>query len=265
MRIVIIGGTGRIGARVVIKLREQHHEAVAAALDTGVNTVTGEGVPEALEHASVVVDVTDAPSYEDAAAFSFFQTSTRNLLDAEAAAGVGHHVVLSVVGTDSLLESGYFRAKLAQEQLVASSAIPYTVVRATQFFEFVKRIAHGATDGDTVRVPPRFFQPAAIDDVASALGRIALGEPKNGTVEVAGPELFRLDDLVRLVLEARGDHRQVVADPDAPYFGARLDDLTLVPGESAELAATRFHDWLDQQARTGDMTEMTTGEGGRGR
>ena len=260
MRIVIIGGTGRVGSRIVSKLREQGHEAVAAALDTGVNTVTGEGLPEALGQASVVVDVSDAPSYLEAE--EFFRTSTRNLLDAEAAAGVGHHVVLSVVGTDSLLESTYFRGKLAQERMVATSSIPYSIVRATQFFEFVERIADGATDGDIVRVPPSFFQPAAIDDVAGALGRIAVGGPRDGVVEFAGPELFRLDDLIRIVLRARGDDRQVVADPGAPYFGAQLGERTLVPDANAELAATRFHDWLDQQTRAVTMTGVTTGEEG---
>jgi uncharacterized protein YbjT (DUF2867 family) len=258
MKIVIIGGSGRIGSKLVAKLREQGREAVSAALDSGVNTLTGEGLTEALRNASVVVDVSDSPSFEDAAVLEFFQTSTRNLLDAEAAAGVGHHVALSVVGTDRLLQSGYFRAKLAQEQLIATSSIPYSIVHATQFFEFIERIAQGATDGDIVCVAPVLIQPAAADDVAGALGRISVGEPLNGIVEIAGPERFRLDELIRRVLDARRDPRRVVADPHAPYFGAQLGERTLVPGENAELGATRFDDWLNQPSNSGAMTSVLT-------
>jgi uncharacterized protein YbjT (DUF2867 family) len=203
-------------------------------------------VAEALEGAAVVVDVSNSPSFEDAAVLEFFETSTRNLLAAEAVAGVGHHVALSVVGTDRLPESGYMRAKVAQEKLIAGSSIPYSIVHATQFFEFVGRIADGATEGDTVRLPPVLFQPIAADDVASAVARIAVGEPLNGIVEVAGPDQFRFDELIRRALSARHDPRQVVADPDARYFGARLDERSIVPGEGARLAETRFEDWFSQ-------------------
>ena len=210
MKIVVIGGTGLIGSKLVKKLREQGHEAVAASPNSGVNTLTGEGLAEALRGASVVVDVSNSPSFEDAAVLKFFETSTRNLLAAEAAAGVGHHVALSVVGTERLSESGYFRAKIAQEKLIKESAIPYSIVHATQFFEFVKSIADAATDGNTVRLAPVLIQPMAADDVASAVGKIAVGTPLNGTVEVAGPEQFRLDELIRRGLartqrSARGD------------------------------------------------------------
>src|SRR3989449_1704259 len=219
MKIVVIGGTGLIGSKLVNKLREHGHEAVAAAPNTGVNTLTGEGLAEVLKGASVVVDVSNSPSWEDAAVLKFFEASTRNLLTYEAAAGVGHHVALSVVGTDRLSESGYFRAKIAQEKLIQDSSIPYSIVHATQFFEFIARIADDATDGNTVRLPPALIQPMAADDVASAVGRVALGAPLNGIVEVAGPDQFRLDDLVRGQLKAQNDPREVVADPDARYFG----------------------------------------------
>jgi uncharacterized protein YbjT (DUF2867 family) len=247
MKIVIIGGTGLIGSKVVSKLREHGHEAVAASPDTGVNTLTGEGLAAALERADVVVDVSNSPSFEDAAVLKFFQTSTGNLLAAAAAAGVRHCVALSVVGTERLSESGYFRAKMAQENLIKGSSIPYSIVRATQFFEFAKRIADEATDGDTVRLAPVLIQPMAAEDVARAVGRTAVGSPVNGTVEVAGPEQFRLDEFVQRGLAAR-DHRKVAADPHARYFGARLGERTLVPGADARLGEIRYEDWLSQSA-----------------
>jgi uncharacterized protein YbjT (DUF2867 family) len=246
MKIVVIGGTGLIGSKVVSRLRDHGHEAIAASPNSGVNTLTGEGLADTLHGAAVVVDVSNSPSFEDAAVLEFFETSTRKLLAAEAVAGVGHHVALSVVGTDRLPESGYMRAKVAQEKLIAGSSIPYSIVHATQFFEFVGRIADGATEGDTVRLPPVLFQPIAADDVASAVARIAVGEPLNGIVEVAGPDQFRFDELIRRALSARHDPRQVVADPDARYFGARLDERSIVPGEGARLAETRFEDWFSQ-------------------
>ena len=246
MKILVIGGTGLIGSKLVKKLRDHGHEAVAASPDTGVNTLTGEGLADAMRGASVVVDVSNSPSFEDAAVLKFFETSTRNLLTHEAAAGVGHHVALSVVGTERLLESGYFRAKIAQERLIKESPIPYSIVHATQFFEFVKSIAAAATDGNEVRLAPVFIQPMASDDVASAVGQTAVGTPLNGTVEVAGPERFRLDELIRRGLRAQNDPREVVADPEARYFGAKLSELTLVPGDDARLGETRFDDWLNQ-------------------
>ena len=244
MKIVVIGGSGLIGSKLVRIFREHGHQAVAASPDSGVNTLTGEGLAEALTGASVVVDVSNSPSFEDAAVLKFFETSTRNLLTHGAAAGVGHHVALSVVGTDRLLESGYFRAKIAQERLIKESSIPYSIVHATQFFEFVKSIAAAATEGDKVRLAPVFIQPMAADDVASAVARIAVGKPVNGTVEIAGPERFRLDQLIRRGLGAGNDPREVVADPEARYFGAKLSELTLVPGDDARLGETRFDDWL---------------------
>jgi uncharacterized protein YbjT (DUF2867 family) len=246
MKLVVIGGSGLIGSKLVTKLRDHGHEAVAASPNSGVNTLTREGVAEALEGAAVVVDVSNSPSFEDAAVLEFFETSTRNLLDAEAVAGVDHHVALSVVGTDRVPESGYLRAKLAQEKLIASSSIPYSIVHATQFFEFVGRIADEATQGETVHLPPVLFPPIAADDVASAVGQVAEDEPINGMVEVAGPDQFRFDELVRRALTARHDPRQVVADPQACYFGARLDERSIVPGEGAHLAETHFDDWLSQ-------------------
>ena len=244
MKIVVIGGTGLIGSKLVKKLREHGHEAVAASPDSGVNTLTGEGLAETLKGASVVVDVSNSPSFETAAVLNFFETSTRNLLTHEAAAGVAHHVALSVVGTERLSESGYFRAKIAQEKLIKESSIPYSIVRATQFFEFVKSIADAATDGNTVRLAPVLIQPMAADDVASAVGRTAVGTPVNGVIEVAGPERFRLDEFIRRGLSARNDPRSVVADPRARYFGAELGELTLVPGDDARLGQTRFEEWL---------------------
>jgi len=246
MKIVVIGGTGLIGSKLVRTLRERGHEAVAASPNSGVNTLTGEGLAEALRGASVVVDVSNSPSFEDGAVMSFFETSTRNLLAAEAAAGVGHHVALSVVGTERLSESGYFRAKIVQEKLIKAASIPYSIVHATQFFEFVKSIAAAATDGDTVRLAPVLIQPMAADDVAAAVGRIAVSAPVNGTIEVAGPEQFRLDALIRRGLGARNDPRKVVADPHARYFGAELGERTLVPDGDAQLGKTRFEDWLAQ-------------------
>src|SRR6478735_4452538 len=217
MKIVVIGGSGLIGSKLVKKLREQGHEAVAASPNSGVNTVTGEGLAEVLKGASVVVDVSNAPAWEDAAVMSFFETSTRNQLKHEAAAGVGHHVALSVVGTDRLSESGYFRAKIVQEKLIRASSIPYSIVHATQFFEFLPSIADAATQGDTVRLPPALFQPMASDDVAAAVGRVSVGAPVNGIVEVAGPQEFRLDELIRRRLAAIGDPREVITDPQASY------------------------------------------------
>jgi uncharacterized protein YbjT (DUF2867 family) len=246
MKLVVIGGSGLIGSKLVTRLRDHGHEAVPASPNTGVNTLTGEGLADTLQGADVVVDVSNSPSFEDAAVLEFFETSTRNLLAAEAVAGVGHHVGLSVVGTDRLAESGYMRAKVAQEKLIQGSSIPYSIVHSTQFFEFVGRIADGATGGDTVRLPPVLFQPIAADDVATAIGRIAVGEPLNGSVEVAGPEQFRFDELVRRALTARHDPREVVADPGARYFGAILAERSLVPGDGARLGETRFEDWLSQ-------------------
>ena len=244
MKIVVIGGTGLIGSKLVPKLRELGHDVTAASRSSGVNTITGEGLTEAFDGASVVVDVSNSPSYEDAPAMAFFETSTRNMLAAEVAAGVGHHVVLSVVGTERLGASGYFRGKIAQEKLIRHSPIPYTIVHATQFFEFLTTIAAGATDGNTVRLPPVLFQPMALDDVASALARVAVGAPLNGVADIAGPEPFRLDELIRGVLADRGDPREVVTDPRARYFGEELSERTLVPGENARLGETRFDAWL---------------------
>jgi uncharacterized protein YbjT (DUF2867 family) len=246
VKIVVIGGTGLIGSKLVARLREQGHDVVAAAPNSGVNTITGEGLAEAVSGAAVVVDVSNSPSFEDAAVMAFFETSTRNLLAAEAGAGVGHHVALSVVGTERLLESGYFRAKIAQEKLIKGSSIPYSIVHATQFFEFVKSIAAAATDGDRVRIPPVLIQPMAADDVASAVARIATGPALNGMVEIGGPERLRLDELIRQGLRAQNDLREVVADPRARYYGAALAERTLVPGDDAQLGRVRFEDWLSQ-------------------
>jgi uncharacterized protein YbjT (DUF2867 family) len=244
MKIVVVGGSGLIGSKLVEKLRGVGHDPFAASPDSGVDTLTGEGLAEALEDAQVVVDVSNAPMWEDAAVLEFFQTSTRNTLAAEAALGVGHHLALSVVGTERLLESGYFRAKRAQEEAIEAGPIPYTIVRATQFFEFVRRIADSNSDGETVRLPPVSIQPEAADDVAAALAVAAVGTPVNGVVELAGPERFRLDELVRRVLTAKGDTRRVIADPGTRYFGAELDDRSLIPGDDAHIAPTRFEEWL---------------------
>ena len=248
MKIVVIGGSGLIGSKLVNKLREHGHEAVAASPNSGVNTLTGEGLAEVLEGASVVIDVSNSPSFADEPVMEFFKTSTVNLLTYEAAAGVGHHVALSVVGCDSLPNSGYLRAKVAQEKLIKEFSIPYSIVRATQFFEFVNRIADAATEGNTVRVPPVRFQPMAADDVASAVGRVAVGAPLNGIVEVAGPEQFRFDELIRLGLKAPNDPREVIADPHAQYFGTELSERSLVPTSEAQLGETRFEDWLRRSA-----------------
>src|SRR5690242_1848222 len=248
MKIVVIGGTGLIGSKLVNKLREQGHEAVAAAPNTGVNTLTGEGLAEVLKRASVVVDVSNSPSWDDAEVLKFFETSTRNLLTNETTARVGHHVALSVVGTDRLSESGYFRAKIAQEKLIKESSIPYSIVHATQFFEFLKGLADISMVGGKVHLPPVSFQPMAADDVATAVGKIAGGQPVNGVVEIGGPEQFRLDELVRRRLATLKDPREVVADPNALYSGARISDKTLVPEKNARLGETRFETWLTQPA-----------------
>lgn len=243
MKIVVIGGTGLIGSKLVALLAADGHEAVAASPGTGVNTLTGEGLADVLTGADVVVDVSNSPSFEAAAVLEFFETSTRNLLAAEADAGVRHHVALSVVGTQRLPESGYFRAKIAQEQLIESSPIPYSLVHATQFFEFVAGIVDSATDGSTVRLAHVLIQPMAADDVAAALRDVVVGAPTNGRVDIAGPEQFRLDDLGRRFLAARGDEREVVTDPAATYFGAALEEDTLVPLGEATLGTTSFEDW----------------------
>lgn len=244
MKIVVVGGTGLIGSKLVGKLREHGHEAVPASPDSGVNTLTGEGLAEVLEGAQVVVDVSNSPSFADDAVMNFFRTSTENLLGAEEKAGVGHHVALSVVGTERLAESGYFRAKTAQERLIKDSGQPYSIVHATQFFEFVGSIAQAATDGNTVRLSDAGIQPMAAEDVAGAVGRTAVGAPFDGTIEVAGPEQFGLDELIRKGLAYRGDPREVVTDRDARYFGALLEKGTLLPGADAQLSATRFEEWL---------------------
>jgi len=246
MKIVVIGGSGLIGSKLVNKINAQGHQAVAASPDSGVNSVTGEGLAEVLKGTSAVVDVSNSPSWEDAAVLKFFETSTRNLLSYEAAAKVGHHVALSVVGTDRLSESGYFRAKIAQEKLIKESSIPYSIVHATQFFEFLKGLADISFDGNKVHLPPVFFQPMAADDVASAVAKVAVGPPVNGIVEIAGPEQFRLDELVRRRLASLKDPREVVADPHARYSGAELGERTLLPGKDARLGETHFADWLKQ-------------------
>jgi len=248
IKIVVIGGSGLIGSKLVPKLREHGHEAVAASPNSGVNSVTGDGLAEAMKGALVVVDVSNAPSWEDSAVLNFFETSTRNLLAYEAAAGVRHHVTLSVVGSERMLESGYFRAKIAQENLIKGSSIPYSIVRATQFFEFVKGIADLSTDGNTVRLPSALIQPMAADDVASALARVAMSSPLNSTVEVGGPERFRLDELVRRGLAAWNDPREVVTAPHARYYGIAVSERTLVPDDDAQLGETRFETWLTQPA-----------------
>jgi len=248
MKIVVIGGTGLIGSKLVEKLKEGGHDPLPASPDTGVDTLSGEGLQEALEGAQVVVDVSNAPAWDDEAVMHFFQTSSRNILDVETAAGVGHHVTLSVVGTDRLQDSGYFRAKLAQEEAVKAGSVPYTILRAAQFFEFLGRIADSSVTGETVHLPPVFVQPESADDVAAALAELAVNEPANGIVELAGPEEFRLDEIVRRVLSATGDGREVIANIHARYFGAELDYFSLTPGGKARIAPTRFEDWLSQSA-----------------
>ena len=248
MKVVVVGGTGLIGSKLVNKLREHGHEAVAAAPNTGVNTITGEGLAEVLNGATVVVDVSNSPSWDDAEVLKFFETSTRNLLTGEAAAGVGHHVALSVVGTDRLSESGYMRAKIAQETLIEESSIPYSIVHATQFFEFLRGLADISMVGDKVHLPPVLFQPMAADDVARGLAKVAVGQPINGIVEIAGPEQFRVDELVRRRLAALKDPREVVADSNARYGGARVSEKALLPGNNARLGEIRFEAWLTQPA-----------------
>ena len=249
MKIVVIGGTGLIGSKLVTKLRADGHDPLAASPDTGVDIITGQGLAEALAGAQVVVDVSNAPVWDDAAVMDFFQTSARNILAAETAAGTGHHVALSVVGTERLQGSGYFRAKLAQEEAIKAAAIPSTILRATQFFEFIGRIADSSTHDGTVPLPPLYFQPEAADDVAAALADIAEGAPVNGTVELAGPERFRLDELVRRFLSATNDPRHVVTDVHAPYYGLEVtDERVLIPGDNSRIGATRFADWLSHSA-----------------
>lgn len=245
MKLVVIGGTGLIGSRLVSTLAERGGEAQAASPSLGVDTFTGEGLREAFPAAQVVIDVSNSHSFADDAVLDFFTTSTRNILAAELSAAVGHHVALSVVGTERLQGSGYFRAKMAQENLIKESSVPWSIVRSTQFFEFIGSIADAATDASTVRIPPVLVQPIAARDVATALADISLGPPMNGTVEVAGPDQFRLDELVQMSLSARNDPREVVADPAARYFGAQLGERTLIPGSDASLGETRFADWLE--------------------
>jgi uncharacterized protein YbjT (DUF2867 family) len=250
MKIVVIGGTGLIGSKLVNILREYGHEALAASPESGINSVSGAGLAEALKGASVVIDVTNSPSWEDAEVLKFFETSTRNLLTYEAAAGVRHHIALSVVGTERLLKSGFFRAKLAQENLIKASRNPYTIVRATQFFEFIKQIVDYASEGNKVRMPPALIQPMAADDVASAMGTIAMDPPVNGTIEIGGPEQFRLDELARRFLAARQDPhqnlREVISDPHGLYYGIEVSERALVPDKNAQLGDTRFENWLTQ-------------------
>lgn len=249
MKIVVVGGSGLIGTKVVNGLRRRGYEVVAASLQSGVNTITGDGLAPALANAQVVVDVTNAPSFEDAAAMDFFTTSTRNLLAAEADTGVTHHVALSIVGIDRLPDSGYYRAKVAQEKLIKESMTSYTIVRATQFFEFVDRIADDATVGGTVRLAPVLIQPMAADEVADAVREVAVEPAVNATVQVAGPQQFRLDELIRTALSSRHDPRKVISDPDAPFFGTTLDERSLIPDNSrARLAKTHFEEWLRHKA-----------------
>jgi uncharacterized protein YbjT (DUF2867 family) len=251
MKIVVIGGTGLIGSKLVAKLDADGHEAVAASPDTGVDTLSGEGLAEVMDGAQVVVDVSNAPNWDDAAVMEFFQTSTHNVLRAEIAAGVGHHVALSIVGADRLEDSGYFRAKVVQEEMIAAGSVPYTILRATQFFEFIGRIAESGTNGATIHLAPVLVQPEAADDVAAALADIAVGEPVNGTVELAGPERFRLDQLAERVLRANGDTREVTADVHARYFGAELYEHSLTPGDHPRIAPTHFEDWLSRSVTQG--------------
>lgn len=249
LKIVVIGGSGLIGTKLTTKLRQLGHEVVAASPASGVNTVTGEGLANALAGAQVVVDVANSPSFEDGPVLEFFEKSGRNLFPAEKAAGVQHHVALSVVGTERLLASGYFRAKMAQENLIKTSPIPYTIVRATQFFEFVKVIAHGGAVGQTVRLPAALMQPIVSDDVAELLAEFTVGTPANDTLEIAGPDQIRQDELIRQFFHATGDARSVIVDPEALYFGIKLNDQSLTPGPNARLGKTRFQDWLKRIAK----------------
>jgi uncharacterized protein YbjT (DUF2867 family) len=246
MKIVVIGGTGRVGSRIVERLRADGHEAVPAAPNTGVDTLTGEGLADALRGAAAVIDVANAPSFEDQAVLEFFTTSTRNLLAAEAAAGTPHHVAISIVGADRLPASGYLRAKVAQEQLVMASPVPYSIVRSTQFFEFVESITAAAADGGTITASPALLQPIAAADVAEAIAAVVEGAPLHGTIEIGGPEAIPLDELVRRDLAARHDHREVQTDPHAQYFGTELAERDLVPGPGARLGSIRFDEWLRQ-------------------
>lgn len=248
MKIVVIGGSGLIGSKLVNLLRQRGHEVLAASPSTGVNSITREGVADAMNGTDVVVDVANAPSWEDQAVLDFFETSSRNLLAAEAAAGVGHHVALSIVGCERLPEAGYMRAKVAQENLIKASGVPYTLLRATQFFEFVGGIAESFVVGDELRVPPALIQPIASDDVVAALADVVLAAPVNGTVDVGGPEAIPLDELARRFLHATDDHRTVVPDVHARYFGTLLDDQSLVTGEHARRGAIRFQDWITRSA-----------------
>ena len=248
MKIVVIGGTGLIGSKLVSKLNELGHEALAASPNTGVNTLTGQGLAEVLKGAQVLIDVSNSPSWEEQAVMNFFRTSTTNLLKYGSAAGVGHLVALSVVGTDRLSESPYFRAKIAQEKLIRESGMPYSIVHATQFFEFAKGIADFSTQGNQIHLPPALIQPIVSGDVAIAVARVSVGTPVNGIVEIAGPERFRLDELIRIYLDATGDAREVVADPNALYYGVRVSERTLVPEDDARLGEIRFEDWLPQGA-----------------
>ncbi|MEU6199573.1 SDR family oxidoreductase [Streptomyces sp. NPDC047061] len=247
MKVVVIGGTGLIGSKLVRRLVEQGHETVVASPSTGVDTLTGEGLAEVLAGAPVVVDVSNSPSFEDQAVMDFFRTSTANVLEAEAEAGVRHHVALSVVGTDRLQGSGYFRAKQVQEELIKASGIPFSIVHATQFFEFAKGLADGLTEGDTVHLPAGRIQPIVSDDVAAAVGRAAVGAPVNGVVEVGGPEVFELEEFVRMGLAAQNDSRKIVTDPRATYWGAELQEDTLLPGPDAQHGEVGFADWLARQ------------------
>ncbi|MCA3187370.1 SDR family oxidoreductase [Cupriavidus sp.] len=249
MKIVVVGGTGLIGKKVVARLAARGHDVLAASPGTGVNALTGEGLAQALAGAQVVVDVANSPSFEDQAVLHFFETSGRNLAAAEKEAGVAHHVALSVVGTDKLAQSGYFRAKIAQEALIRQAGIPYTIVRSTQFLEFLGGIAQSAGQADTIRLTPALIQPISSDDVADAVADAALGAPLNGTFDIAGPERFRMSDLVQRYLQATGDNRAVVADPAASYFGADLEEGTLVPEGGARLGHVHFEDWIRQQLK----------------
>jgi uncharacterized protein YbjT (DUF2867 family) len=255
MKIVVIGGSGLIGTKLVSRLRQAGHQAVAASPNSGVNTITGQGLAEALAGAEVVVDVANAPSWEDHAVLEFFETSGRNLLAAEAAAGVRHHVALSVVGADRLPDSGYLRAKLAQEALIKASKVPYTIVRSTQFFEFMSGIAQAATAGQTIHLSPALMQPIASDDVAAALADVAVRAPANDTIELAGPERLGLEEFVRRFLSAKKDAREVVPDVHARYFGTELDDRSLTPGDHPRVGPTRFGDWLSRSAQDGGASK----------
>jgi len=244
MKIVVIGGTGLIGSKLVEKLRQAGHQPLPASPESGVDTYTGKGLEQALEGAQVVVDVSNAPAWDDAAVLDFFETTSHNILDVETTAGVGHHVALSVVGADRLTDSGYMRGKVAQEATIKAAAVPYTILRASQFFEFIGRIADSSADGDRVHLPPVLVQPEAADDVAATLAEIALSEPVNGTIELGGPERFRLDELARRVLDARNDPRPVIGDIHARYFGAELDEHSLIPSDNPRIGPTHFEEWL---------------------